>query len=248
MLCVRDNAGEITLWNIEDDTRLASANDRRFIDVAAGQRGCLARDDANALFVSSAKDAIPIDVPGAVVAIATAEDGFLVVADQIHQLDDRGKVVESWPRGPGVTAVARVGSYLITGFSDGTLELTAVEEEAPEAATSFERVAASRVETITAGPKGTIAVGYANGTMGLWNVLDGSRLTAANLHGRIVHLDVEDGHLYAATDLGDSLTLSLEAFYRDYCDLLQQVWSKTPVVWQQGRALESEVGKHRCNQ
>jgi hypothetical protein len=125
--------------------------------------------------------------------------------------------------------------------------LRPAEKDAKPAATSFEQVAASRVERIVAGPDGTFAVGYGNGMIGLWNLEDGSRLSADQLHGRVVHLDMEGGNLYAATDLGDFLVLNLQVFYRDYCDLVREVWADIPIVWSQGRALSATSAGHRCD-
>jgi WD40 repeat protein len=245
--CVLDEAGGVSVWDTKTDQALARPDGSHFIEVVMGDKGCLARNVEGAVIVDRSGDTVNIELDGPIHAIGSANGGFLVVADEIHQIDDAGQSKQTWSRGPGVTAVARSGPYLLVGYSDGTLELRPAEKDAKPAATSFEQVAAARVERIVAGPDGTFAVGYGNGMIGLWNLEDGSRLSADQLHGRVVHLDMEGGNLYVATDLGDFLVLNLQVFYRDYCDLVREVWADIPIVWSQGRALSATSAGHRCD-
>jgi len=49
--------------------------------------------------------------------------------------------------------------------------------------------------------------------------------------------------------LGDRTTLDLRVFGQDYCDVVREVWSKTPVVWDEGAAvLRAPPSDHRCAQ
>ncbi|MFH0902698.1 MAG: hypothetical protein V2A73_18865, partial [Pseudomonadota bacterium] len=53
--------------------------------------------------------------------------------------------------------------------------------------------------------------------------------------------------LIAVTELGDYLVWDLGAFYRDYCELLDDIWSKVPIVWQAGLpAFAPPPTWHRC--
>ena len=101
---------------------------------------------------------------------------------------------------------------------------------------------------ILAGPLNTVVVGYANGLVGLWDTRDGKRLAHARLHGPVVHLQLEDQMLFAATDLGHHLQWDLSVFSRDYCTLLREVWHEVPVVWSSGRPVAAPPPiKHRCS-
>src|SRR5262249_32676894 len=109
-------------------------------------------------------------------------------------------------------------------------------------------VPSSPVVRLLEGPMNTLIVGYASGALGIWNQTDGTRLAYTRLHGAVVHLLIEDHKLYAATELGDSLVWDLGAFYRDYCELLKDVWAQVPVVWEGGDVVaQPPPTDHACH-
>ncbi|MFH0901243.1 MAG: hypothetical protein V2A73_11505, partial [Pseudomonadota bacterium] len=138
---------------------------------------------------------------------------------------------------------------------------------------AFEGVPASAVVSIIEGPPGTLVAGYANGFLGIWNLENGTLLDSAKLHGPVVHLLLDRraaasprsssarnnplierererdaaGKLYAVTELGDYFVWDLDAFYQEYCELLGNVWSQVPVVWQAGLPVVSlPPAWHKC--
>jgi WD40 repeat protein/serine/threonine protein kinase len=249
LLCVRERSGAVMLWDLGEDRPLSSPAGVGFEEVVTGHDSCLARSDAAVTLLRRDGSATPLALPGAVTSVAAfggSDGGYLVAADRVLRVDESGSIRGSWPTGPGVTAVGATDHHIVAGYRDGNLELRALGNDAPVVTSAFEQVDASAVERILAGPPGTVVAGYANGSLGLWNLEDGARLVSARLHGRVVHLRVEAGKLYAATDLGDFLVWNLEAFYREYCELLAEVWADTPVVWQQGRAVEVRPSTPRC--
>ena len=134
---------------------------------------------------------------------------------------------------------------VLVGYRDGHLELRRFADEG-EGVPTFQDVASSRVAHIASGPAGTVAVGYANGLVGLWSLRDGTLLASERLHGQITHISVDAQGLVAVTDLGDHLSWDLGAFYAPYCELLKAVWAGVPVVWQ-GRPVPSDPpGDHPC--
>jgi hypothetical protein len=101
--------------------------------------------------------------------------------------------------------------------------------------------------SIKEGPKRTLAVGFANGFLGLWSADRGSLLHSERLHGPVVHLARRAQKLYAASDLGDHVVVDLGVFHSSYCDVLQNVWKEVPVVWRDGElTLQAPPVSHRC--
>jgi hypothetical protein len=128
---------------------------------------------------------------------------------------------------------------VMIGYRDGTIEAQPLEGDGGPT-DFFEPAASGRVMRILAGPMNTVIAGYANGTVAMWNVLDGVRLAHARLHGPIAHLALEGQRLYAASALGRSLVWDLEVFSRDYCDVLRDVWREVPSTWHNGRAIPQD--------
>jgi hypothetical protein len=101
---------------------------------------------------------------------------------------------------------------------------------------------------IVKGPQKTLAVGFESGSIGLWSLDDGSRLYHKRLHGPVVYLRIEKQRwLYAATELGQYLTLDLGILTEDYCQLMQKIWWEMPLVWGKGGPLlQRPPADHRC--
>ncbi len=111
----------------------------------------------------------------------------------------------------------------------------------------LEEVPASPAVRLVPGPPGTLLAGFGDGTVGVWSLQDGRSLYRAKLHGAAIHLVASDRLVFAASELGDSLTLSLDAFGRDYCDLLREVWGDVDVVWRDGRPAVAPIPQdHAC--
>ncbi|MBN2360873.1 MAG: hypothetical protein JXR83_15565 [Deltaproteobacteria bacterium] len=53
----------------------------------------------------------------------------------------------------------------------------------------------------------------------------------------VEHLLLDDKKLYAVSELGDPEVWDLGVLYLSRCELLQQVWSKVPSVWEGGRSV-----------
>ena len=63
----------------------------------------------------------------------------------------------------------------------------------------------------------------------------------------MVHLAVDGGRVFAATELGDHAVLDMGIFAEDYCALMREVWHAVPVVWEDGRArVEAPPEGHPC--
>ncbi|MBI4701049.1 MAG: protein kinase [Deltaproteobacteria bacterium] len=149
--------------------------------------------------------------------------------------------------GPGVTALAASGPFVVAGFENGILELVPLDPALAAPRYSFEQVPSSPVAQIVPGPAGTLVVGYASGLVGLWGRDDGRRLARTRLHGSVAHLVLDGTRLYAATDLGDETVWDLGVFHAGYCDLVRQLWAQVPVTWRDGRPVkEPPPAAHPC--
>ncbi len=242
----------VELWDVSAD-RPIRTSERAVTALRALPAGCVAADrDSLLILTREAEVSRPARAVSALAwlppadglfpagAIAAASEGDLVA------FDPRGAELARIHVGEGVTAIARARpDALIVGYRDGGIELVDAHGRLAGAPT-FEQVPASAAARIVLGPGGTAAIGYADGTVGLWNLGDGKQFARERIHGRAHHLLVDGHELFAASDLGDSLRWDLAAFDRDYCDLLRQIWAAVPVVWSSGSAVES-VPVHRCN-
>jgi len=143
----------------------------------------------------------------------------------------------------------------VVGYTDGTVRVFAANETsradvaAEPSSLSFEQAPVSVPVRMLLGPADTLAVGYANGDLGLWSLCDGERLMHEHLHGPVIHLRLDDRKLYAATELEAHLVWDLEVFYLSACDLLRRVWRTVPVQWRNGHPELSPVPTdHPCSE
>jgi len=101
---------------------------------------------------------------------------------------------------------------------------------------------------ILPGPAGTVALGYANGVVGLWSLANGQRIEHGRIHGPVIHLVMQGPRLLAATGLGDHLGWSFPDLEAPYCEVLRRVWKDVPIRWEGGLPVLREPPRdHRCS-
>jgi hypothetical protein len=136
---------------------------------------------------------------------------------------------------------------MLAGYRDGNIELIAAGSESAGRTIPFEHVPDSEVVRLELGPQSTVIAGYADGTLGMWDIVDGSRLGFTHVHGPVTMLTLVGQHIDAASDLGRATRWDLTSFYQDHCEVLRQVWSQVPVVWLNGQPqLQPPPAEHRC--
>jgi hypothetical protein len=248
-LCILGHGDEIELWDRMQDRRVVVRTMPQARQVVAFPLGCIVRDPQAVwlLPLDGVPRALPLDDPPT--AISWSNDGVHVATGRkVVSFDAQGAALDTFDVGIGVTALERLEHEFLIAYEDGSVEVLAPEDDdAPRRAHSFEQVPASSPVRILPGPAQTVVVGYANGVVGLWSLVDGARLGTARLHGRVEHLLLENHRLYAATDLGRHLVWDLGPLYLEYCELLQQVWDDVPILWENARAQRREPsGQHRC--
>ncbi|MFH0900723.1 MAG: hypothetical protein V2A73_08860, partial [Pseudomonadota bacterium] len=173
-------------------------------------------------------------------------------------LDENGNEVARTRVEQGVSALGLVdgGRFLVVGHDAGDIAILPIEPATtarPATArpsVSFEETERYAIESVSEGPRQTLIVGYASGHVGIWSLQTGKRLRRFKLHGPVIHLfvDKETRHLYAATEVGDYRAIDLSGLFEDYCELLGDIWSNVPVVWEGGMPVaQRPPAGHRCS-
>jgi len=190
--------------------------------VVAHARGCVVRTGVAVSYYEPNSSLRKL----AGVCSALALDGkrLLVVAERsAYSVSLDGKTAGTMMVGPDATALARIRGKLAVGYANGDVRVFG----GAGPAASFEHTPAGAVTALVAGPRGTIAAGFASGELGLWHAGNGRRLDHGRLHGPVTHLAITGRRLLAASELGDHLTLDLTALYAERCGLMRH---KVPLV------------------
>lgn len=228
--------------------------------VALGSGGCaLLTGQGRVVHFSERGGRLLVD--GGATALARAPSGALLVADAtgVGAYVDQAGVTkgretlyarkEAQAGGAGPTALTRLRDTLALGYRDGTVELIELSTRRRRAGFALEDAPSSPVLRLLAGPRQTLVVGFADGSLGVWDARNGDTLFRRHLHGAVEHLLLEGRRLHAVSALGGHVSIGLEALTLDYCALLRRVWRAIPVVWQQGHAVQAlPPATHRCHQ
>jgi WD40 repeat protein/serine/threonine protein kinase len=240
--------GRLVLWDTRDDGRRVELGGEDARDLLATSGGCLTLEgDGAHLRSSDGGDRVLAEGAS---AIAVTDDGLLVAVDgEVRQLSAAGTLTATAPADVGPTAVARIGEQLVTGYRDGSLEVTLLDGsgEGDGRRRRLRDTPGIAPTRLVAGPGGTLVAGYTNGFVGVWDMESHALLERRQLHGPVVHIMPTEDHVHAATALGDHGSLDLSVFQEQRCHLLQQVWDSVPVVWQDGQAVRRDPDPdHPC--
>ena len=233
-LCLLTHEGKLELWDLKKDQRRFQADEARADRVQAAAGGCLVRQGKEARLYRQGGSYHKLSSHAEILA---SQGGEILVGatDKVELFDREGRVKLEQKVGAGATALGLSGQWLVAGFPEGNLELHRQGSRKQHLSHSFEDVPSSPVERIIPGPMDTLVVGFANGTVGLWERDTGTKLYAVQLHGPVAHLRLHKQKLYAASELGDHVTLDLGVFYRPFKELRAEVEKKVPVIWKEGR-------------
>jgi WD40 repeat protein/serine/threonine protein kinase len=217
------------------------------------------------------RDVAALDTDGAGGVLVATRGG------EVLALAPDGERRQVYRTGVGVTAMARDRAWLALGFREGNIELRPLAgghkapQQAQQAAAGqgqgggagrgvpsprrpikkkdfpFEGVPSVAVTALRFGPPGTLAAGFADGSWGLWSSQNGRQLLGGRLHGPVLPLRLVKDRLLVVTALGQQRVVDLSAFRRPYCQLLREVWSRAPTVWEHGLpVLRPPPEGHRC--
>jgi len=182
-------------------------------------------------------------------AAAPTDDGGLWVAegDIVRRLDAEGQQVASLTGPREAAALAVMGDDLLISYPDGTLEHREAGRGWEPTGVVFDGGPTLEARRMMAGPMGTLLVGYADGALVLWDLRDGAVLDRAKLHGPVTHLVRQGASVYAATELGDTVSWDLSELHEDYCATLRTVWDRIGIAWEDGRAVRRPPpADHAC--
>lgn len=253
LLCVVSHGGELEGWDLGSDRRLFRVAIAPAAQPFALDDRCLAFTEPSD---TRAGDVLSVNRDGEtkVVAVdATAvglSRGEILVASggRVHRYDAQGIRLGTIDAVIGITALGRVGDWIVAGNCDGNLDLIPAEPGAARPTHDFEDTPSSPVVHVLEGPMGTVVASYANGFLGIWDARNGSILDRARLHGAMAHVRVASSKLFAVTELGDSAVLDLSVYEEPYCSLLHRVWDQVPVAWEEGLpVLRPPPDDHRCS-
>ncbi|MFH0903235.1 MAG: protein kinase [Pseudomonadota bacterium] len=254
LLCLWGQGDSLELWSPTNDELLWSRNVPGLTQVVAIPDGCAVIARRQALVFP--RDGGVVALRDDATALAWSVEDVLVAADAgVHAYDQSGTATTTWPASAGATAIRRIGDWLAVG-NVGGVELIRTDSSGSSSGSSgssgnrrfwLQETPPSAVTRLSEGPPGTLAVGFAGGTVGIWALENGALLDSVKLHGPVAHLLFAGTKLYAVTEVGASAVLDLAVFYQDYCDILSTVWKHVPIVWGKGLPVEQPPPQeHPC--
>jgi len=249
LLCLLTHDERLEIWDCKADQRRLDTPLSGARQVVATPEGCaVLTADGTASFHRLSGSSSSLSTKAT--ALARNRDELLVAAAErvlVHTLAGQQRRALYAP--PSITALLPVDGQrrLVVGLAGGSIEIWPRSERPTERLATLHDCPRSGAIRLILGPKGIIVAGTQNGTLGLWNMDDGSLLETRKLHGPVVHLLATADKVYAASELGDVQVVDLEVYVRDYCELLREAWRDIPVVWSAGRALRLGRPKtHTC--
>jgi WD40 repeat protein len=248
LLCFVSFDGAMELWDRKADRRLKREQVEGLRKTVATPDGCLTLTARGRIRWHSTSGRVRELTGRGATTMVWDRSGILAAGARRLLLFDRfGRPVRTYSADTGLTAVYRAHGYLIAGFKDGNVELIHPATGRRRAGFSLQEVPSSPVLRMTAGPRRTLVVGFANGAVGLWDLSTGVRLNRAQLHGPVVHLVAHRHRIYAATDLGSFLSWDLSTLRESWCSLLKDIWLQVPVGWEGSRAVRRPPPRtHPC--
>lgn len=233
-LCLTSTDEELQIWNIQENRQLSGVRLPGVDHLQAVAKGCVAVVAGQARFHTIhggyhklAEGTTALDWDG--------ESLLLATDTQIQIFSGDGSPLRSLPGTTGISALTRVGSDLVLGFQEGSIERRDIDSNKRQVQHPFEQVPSCPVVRLLPLPNGLIAAGFGNGELGIWTMADGTLLQKGYLHGPVTQLAHDRGLLMAVSELGDDLTLDLRASQLTYPDLKREVWQRVPVIWSGGR-------------
>lgn len=247
-VCIVVDATRLELWDVQTDARVATL-DAQVEELLALPTGCAARTVGAVHLVSQSGAQRQLAVGATPLALGWGEQRLLVATERgVTAFSESGERVGSHRHDGGtVAALTQIGSQLVIGHAKRSITFVGTSADEPPSVARFVRASPSAPSRMTGGPSATLIAGYRDGTVALFDTIDGALLLRHKLHGAVTHLLSESDRLYAVTELGDTLAWDLRFLTRDYCELLREVWEEVPVVWEQGEpTARIAPDEHRC--
>jgi WD40 repeat protein/serine/threonine protein kinase len=246
-LCMATHDGVVDRWDLAADKRAWSKPAANVVRLVAHPRGCLVlqADGVASLLVG---DGESVSLETSATAIGGSDEELLVaVNEKVWRRGFDGKRLGSFTVEGRVTALARLGKQIAVGTVHGDVKLVPIDQSDQPRAVRLAGLPSAAVAVLLEGPAGTLVAGFSDGTVGAWDLLQGSRVHTTLLHGRVLFIERDGGKVHALSELGDHDVLDLSVLLRPYCDVMREVWGEVPVVWEGGRAIRRRAPKgHPC--
>ncbi|MFH0901093.1 MAG: WD40 repeat domain-containing protein, partial [Pseudomonadota bacterium] len=236
LACLVSADNRLALWDLHDDRLVVEKKIDDSDAVVAFPNGCLVLAAGRAQLVDRSRGHTMLESASVRAVAGPDEDNALIALDDRVLVVDlsSGREKAAVRADRGITAMTRTKEYLVLGYREGQIQLAPFAPGSVARAFAFEGTPASSVAALVEGPPGILVAGFANGLVGLWSLENGRLLLSGRLHGRVEHLLVRRGSLFAASSSGQSLVWDLGAFYDHYCDILGEIWRDVTVVWEGG--------------
>lgn len=245
-LCLVTHDDYAELWDMQTDTRKWRAKVPGIQGVFQMQSGCLVYTSTQVIRYTDDGLAHPLAVSAPINTVSVVSDEIMVGEESVvHRFSLDGKHIATHRLSPGVTAVSQMKTelssapILMVGFEDGSVEFLSTTQSTQQENVQSVHHGSAQVSKIVPVAGGLVAIGYANGEVGLWDMTTRRRLDTIRMRGSIRHLVAQSKHLYAATDLGQAFKWDVGIFQLDQCTFIREVWSDIPVVWSDGQAIEA---------
>jgi len=240
LLCLLDHAGDLELWDRRADRRFWRRHEPLARDLLVAGGSCFTLSERRVARhpPDAPPRALAMDRPLAIAsqrgelwvssAAVTNRQGAVQKPQQIAALSaDGARVLRRRRMADDVTAMAALGEGLVVGLRSGLVHAHSSwsEDTLPRTLAPLDN---STLLRLLAGPQRTLIGGYNTGDVVLWDLRTGKRLARWFLNGPVFHLHLDDGHLYAATETGDSRVIDLTALVKAECQLLREVWASVP--------------------
>jgi len=249
-LCLVTWDDRVELWDARTDKPVVTAEAPGAVEIVAIPGGCALRNDQGQVVLHSL-DGTRRELRTQANALVADGDGVLVAEyNAVVVFDSEGRELERYSlRSSRTTALARLDQVFALGNEQGAVVILQLEEEHLRGPLHLQATPASSVRVLVPGLDSILAVGFDNGTVGLWNSATGRQLMQLRLHGPARQLAFHGGRLHALTELGDYASMDLSIFSQDYCGLLREVWEQAPVSWEGSQAvLRPPPADHRCSE
>ncbi len=242
-LCLVDNAQGVELWDVNADRKLGDWNQPRPMLALPFGEGCLSTAHNGVHLLAPGSDHLIDDLKFAGIAV---EAGAALIGTNkgFARVDTAGVIRATTKTQAGVTALARIDQdTVVLGRASGEVVL---QDEKSGAKVVLSDGTLSAVMQLDHGPSGTIAVGFADGTVEVFD-RHGELLARTRLHGPIRDFIVDGERLIAVSNRGQVGTLDLSVFAADYCTLLRDVWQDIPLSLSNSGFEHAAPPAHRCN-
>ena len=248
-LCLQTHGGQLQIWDLPGDERQTDRTTEPVARLEALDDGCLVLTDrGDALLVASSGAVTPLDEEATAVA-AVAGRILVATGDDVVIRGAGGRQLDrlELPSHPRISTLTQHGSVLLLGQQDGTIEPIDAATGMRTVSFQFEDAPDAAVTRLLATDDDLLAAGFADGSVGLWSLEDGTRLLATRLYGPVAHMLLRGDRFDVATAMGDTLSWDLGVFRRDYCALMEDVWDQVPVVWTHGEpVVQARSVEHGC--